>query len=262
MRGLAMRYETLSSPEIDALDRERTLMMLPLGAVEQHGRHMPVGTDSAIAHALCVAVAERGAARVVLPPPWYGLSQHHMQFPGSVTLRAETMMAMVGDVVDSLIAHGFRRILLVNGHGGNGGVLDVLSSTLGHRHYRAARIVGLTYFQLAADEIDAIRDSGPGGTGHAGEFETSVMLHLHPDQVNVDERVACYPDPGSPYLSTDLTRGARVRTYRDFRDLSEAGVLGDPALASAEKGRRFFDACADVLDAFATDFARWPVHPG
>ena len=256
-----MRYETMSSPELDSLDREGTVLMLPLGSVEQHGRHMPVGTDSAIAHALCLAVAERGGDRFVLPPPWYGLSPHHMQFPGSVTLRAETMMALVGDIVDSLVAHGFGRILLVNGHGGNAGLVDLVSSTLGHRHYGAVRVVGLTYFQLAADEIDTIRDSGPGGTGHAGEFETSVMLHLHPEQVNMDKAVACYPDPGSPYLSTDLTRGGRVRTYHDFRDLSEAGVLGDPALASAEKGRRFFEACVDALDNFATDFSRWPLSP-
>jgi creatinine amidohydrolase len=120
----------------------------------------------------------------------------------------------------------------------------------------------VTYFQLAADEIDAIRDSGPGGTGHAGEFETSVMLHLHPEQVRPEHAVTCYPDPGSRYLSTDLTRGGRVRTYLDFRDLSGSGVFGDPGLASAEKGQRFLDACTKVLDDFVTDFAQWPVAAG
>ena len=131
-----MRFEELTSPEVAALDRDETVFILPLGSVEQHGNHMPVGTDTLLAHSVSLAAAERSVGETaVLPPPWYGFSAHHMRFPGSITLKAETLMAVAEDIVGSLVAHGFRRILIVNGHGGNGGVIDLLASTLGHRHY-------------------------------------------------------------------------------------------------------------------------------
>src|SRR5215207_7379126 len=110
-----MRWEELSVPEIDALDRERTVVVLPVGSVEQHGRHMPVGTDTILAHSLSLAAAQALAGRVaVLPPPWYGFSAHHMRFAGTVTLRAETMLALVEDISASIVAHGFRRLLILN----------------------------------------------------------------------------------------------------------------------------------------------------
>jgi creatinine amidohydrolase len=254
-----MRYEDLTSPQIDALDRDSTVLLLPLGSVEQHGGHMPVGTDSIIAHALCCAVAERRKASVILPPPWYGFSAHHMRFPGSITLSAETMLAVVGDVVGSLVVHGFRRVLMVNGHGGNAGLVDVLASTLGNKHHGRARIAGVTYFHLASERIDATRTSPTGGTGHAGEFETSVMLHLAAHLAHMDKAETTYPDPGSRYLTTDLTGASAVRTYLDFADLSASGTLGDPSHANADKGRVFFEAVVEALAAFVDDFSQWSI---
>src|SRR6187402_563877 len=144
-----MRFEELTSPEVAALDRDRTVLILPLGSVEQHGRHMPLGTDTMLAHAVSLAAAGQLADVAVLPPPWYGFSAHHMRFAGTVTLRAETMHALVEDIAASVVAHGFRRLVLLNGHGGNNGIIDVLASKLGHRFHGKARIAALTYFQLA-----------------------------------------------------------------------------------------------------------------
>ena len=226
----AVLWQELTSPEIAALDRERTVIVLPVGSVEQHGNHMPLGTDTMLAVAVAEAAAGKAAAPSgVLPPPWYGFSAHHMRFPGTVTLRPETMMALVEDIVASVVAHGFGGILIVNGHGGNGGVIDVLASKLGHRFYGSARIACLTYFQLARDEIAALRESEPGGMGHACEFETSLIMHLRPDLVHQERAAVCYPDPGSAYLTTDLLGGSAVRTYHDFGDLSASGTLGDPS---------------------------------
>jgi creatinine amidohydrolase len=257
-----MRFEELSSPEVAALDRDATVLVLPLGSVEQHGRHMPLGTDTMLAHAVALAAADRMAGRIaVLPPPWYGFSAHHMRFPGSVTLRAETLIAVAGDIVDSVVAHGFRRVLMLNGHGGNGGVLDVLTATLGHRHYGRARVAGVTYFQLARDAIARLRETEIGGMGHACEFETAMLLHLRPDLVAPERAGVTYPDAGSPYLSTDLLAAPTVRTYLDFADLSPSGTLGDPTPATAEKGAAFFTACAEELARFLADFAAWSI-PG
>jgi creatinine amidohydrolase len=257
-----MRWEELSVPEIDALDRATTVLILPVGSVEQHGRHLPLGTDTILAHDLSLAAAARLPGRVVvLPPPWYGFSAHHMRFAGTVTLQAQTMLALMEDIAASVIEHGFRRLLIVNGHGGNNGLIDVAASKLGHHHYGQARIAALTYFQLARDAIAPMRESGAGGMGHACEFETAMMQHVRPELVKMGRAVTTYPDPGSSYLSTDLLGSSRARTYHDFGDLSAAGVLGDPSLASAEKGAAFHRAVVDELVRFLEDFSRWKVPP-
>jgi creatinine amidohydrolase len=254
-----MRWEEMTSPEIGALDRERTVVILPIGSVEQHGGHMPVGTDTMLAQAVSLAAAEADREIAVMPPPWYGFSAHHMRFPGSITLRAETLMALVEDIVASLVKHGFRRILIVNGHGGNGGIIDVLGSTLGHRHYGQARIAALTYFALAKDAVAKLRKSEPGGMGHACEFETSMIQHIRPELVTMDGAKTTYPDPGSRYLTTDLLGGSAIRTYHDFGDLSVTGTLGDPSLASPEAGAEFFKAVTSELGAFIADFRQWKI---
>jgi creatinine amidohydrolase len=255
-----MNWQEMTAEELGALDRDRTVVALPVGSVEQHGRHMPTGTDTYLAAAVTAAAVARASVPVViLPSPWYGLSAHHMHFPGSITLSAETMMAAVSDIVASVVAHGFRRVAIVNGHGGNTGVVDVLAATLGHRFYGRARIAGLTYFQLAAAAIGRLRESPHGGMGHACEFETSLMLATQPALVHLDRAVAHYPETGTPYLSTDLQKGSRVRSFIAFDDLSPTGTFGDPSLATGEKGERFLEACAAELAAFFEDFANWPI---
>jgi creatinine amidohydrolase len=236
-----MRWEELSVAEIETLDREATVLLLPLGSVEQHGRHLPVGTDSILAAAVSREAAKLIPRRVVvLPPPWYGLSQHHMRFAGTVTLRAETMMGLVEDIAQSVVAHGFRRLVLVNGHGGNAGLVDVVSAKLGHQYYGRARVAGLTYFQLAR--------------------ETAMMQYVRPDLVDMKRATVTYPNTGSAYVSTDLLIGSRVRTYNDFGDLSESGILGDPSLASPEAGARFHEAVVEELVRFIEEFSRWPIQ--
>ena len=221
---------------------------------------MPLGTDTILAHAVVLAAADLVARRaLVLPPPWYGLSLHHMRFAGTVTLPADAILKLVEEITASVLAHGFRRLMIVNGHGGNNGAIDVLAATLGHRYYGRARVAALTYFQLARDEIAELRESGPGGMGHACEFETAMMMHLRPDLVRSDRAVTHYPDPGSGYLSTDLLGTSKVRTYLDFKDLSPSGTLGDPSLATPEKGARFFAAVVGTLARFIEEFARWPI---
>jgi creatinine amidohydrolase len=254
-----MQLERMTSPEVGSLDRGKVACLLPLGSVEQHGPHLPLGTDSLLAHGLCLEVARRlSPAVLVLPAPWYGYSPHHMRFAGSVTLRPETFMALTGDIVDSFVQHGFTRIVLINGHGGNASLTSLLATELGHRYAARARIAGLTYFHLTAPAIDALRLSATGGTGHACEIETALMQHLHPDLVVDDRRQASIPDTGTAYLSTDLTRGSRVASYLDFAELSSTGVLGDPTLATADHGARLFAACATALADFVEDFLTWP----
>jgi creatinine amidohydrolase len=255
-----MRWEEFNSSEINALDRDRTIVILPLGSLEQHGPHMPLGTDTMLAQAVALGGAKKDGNGVVLAPPWYGFSAHHMGFAGTISLRMETLIALAEDIVGSVVAHGFRRILIVNGHGGNGGAIDVLAATLGHKHYGQARIAALTYFELAGQAIADLRRSESGGMGHAGEFETAMLEHLRPQLVHIDRAEKCYPETGSPYLNTDLLAGSAVRTYLDFKDISPTGTLGDPYLASPELGAKYFAAVVDQLVLFLADFRMWPVH--
>ena len=259
-----MHWEIQTRPDIAACDRERTVVVLPLGAVEQHGQHMPVGTDSMLAAAVAEGAASQLAETVpvlLLPPPWYGYSPHHMAFPGTVTLRSETFMAMIRDIAGSVLAHGFRRVALVNGHGGNVSVLDVVASDLGHAWHGRARIAAVTYFALVAHRGAEFRESRVGGMGHACEFETSLMLHLAEEAVRMERAETCYPETGSAFLVTDLFSHSLARTYIDFADLSSTGTFGDPGLASPEKGARIFEACVEELSRFLADFASWPIEP-
>jgi creatinine amidohydrolase len=258
-----MRFEELTSPEVDRLDRENTVLLLPIGSVEQHGVHMPLGTDTMLANRVCEAAARQLAPNaMVLPPLWYGFSPHHMRFAGSITLGAETLTRLISEIVASLVRHGFCRLVLVNGHGGNADLLGAAVAALGHEHHGRARIAGLTYFRLAAPEIAALRKSRKGGMGHAGEFETAMMMHLQPSLVHNEAAEATYPETGTPYLSTDLLEGSKVSAYLDFADLSPSGTLGDPTLASPEAGEQFLDACVQALATFLRDFARWPIEAG
>jgi creatinine amidohydrolase len=169
------------------------------------------------------------------------------------------MISLVEDTAASVIQHGFRRVILLNGHGGNNGIIDVLASKLGQRHYGRARIASITYFNIARDEIAELRESRPGGMGHACEFETAMMQHIRPDLVDMASAQVTYPDTGSRYLTTDLLGASAVRTYHDFGDLSPSGTLGDPSLATPEKGARFFEAVVGALVRFIEDFAKWTI---
>jgi creatinine amidohydrolase len=260
---LRLRWSENTAPALDAAIARDPVVVLPVGSVEQHGHHIPVGCDADLAEAVALRAAAGlagGAAPVlVLPTLWYGYSPHHMGFRGTVTLKSETFLQVVQDIAESVLAHGVRRVAIVNGHGGNMSSLDVVASRLGHAWHGRARIAVVTYFQLAGPRMAEFRESAPGGMGHACEFETSLQLALHPDLVRMEAAVRCYPTPPSPRQSTDLFGASLVRSYHDFKDLSPSGTLGDPGLASAAKGETILRICVEELQAFLAEFAGWPM---
>ena len=263
MSQLRLRWEENTSPTLAAAVARDPVVVLPVGSIEQHGNHIPVGCDanSAEAVALRAAAGLEASERpvLVLPTLWYGYSPHHMAFAGTVTLRSETFLSVVQDVVDSVLAQGVRRAVILNGHGGNVSSLDVVASRLGHAWHGKARIVAVTYFHLAAARQDEFRESEMGGMGHACEFETSLQLAIHPELVDMKAAATCYPRPPSERQSTDLFGTSSVRSYHDFKDLSPTGTLGDPALASPEKGATILRICVEELRAFLSEFTAWPM---
>jgi creatinine amidohydrolase len=257
-----MVYETIGSQPTawagktcsevrDIATQDGSVLVIPVGSIEQHGYHMPVGTDTILVD----AVARLGSERVmddvpllVTPPVWSGYSPHHMPFGGTITLDHDDMMDMIEQLADAALDNGFDSLLLLNGHGGNDSLVSSATSTIGTDHPEA-EVLGLTYFQLATSFIDSIRDSELGGMGHAGEFETSLMLHLRPELVKEDQMEGTEMDEPYPQGIDDLVAGGPLSVYRDFDEYSESGAIGDPTVASAEKGEKILEMlCDEVAD--------------
>lgn len=255
-----MLLEHLTSPAVRNLDLTSRVVVVPLGSLEQHGNHLPLITDSAIVGALARAVdAELMENVITLPTLWLGHSTHHLAFPGTVSAYQEHYVAMIVDVCRSLVGAGARRIFLLNGHGGNDiPVRYALREVKSHFGDRPdLHIVFASYWHLAADTLKAIRESGPGGVGHACEMETSVMLHLHPELVDTSAVRRDGPEQVPPYRTTDMLINSPVYEVYEFNEVSETGTIGHPDLASAEKGARFFQGIVRDLVAFVQDFRTW-----
>ncbi|GAA0238179.1 creatininase family protein [Haladaptatus pallidirubidus] len=243
---------TRTAPEIrDTADRPGSILVLPIGSVEQHGDHLPVVTDSALATAVAAAGATRLASDdpiLIAPPIWSGYSPHHLPFGGTITAEFDTLLALLEQVADSALENGFDAILLLNGHGGNKSLVSSAVSTIGTDH-PDCEVLGLTYFDLAESFIDDIRESETGGMAHGGEFETSLMLHLHPGLVREDRMEATHWDEHYDLGGQDLLDGGALSVYRSFDEYSNTGAIGAPELASAEKGERILERLADELAA-------------
>lgn len=247
----------LTHPDVDALNRDRTVAVVPVGAIEQHGPHLPFDTDAF----LVTAVAQEAASRVsddgpvlVTPTLPVGSSEHHMAFPGTLTLASDTFLRMVTEVCLSLHRHGFRRQVVINGHGGNTALLAEAVRQLAFE--ATAFIVAASYWDLARSPIEALRQGPHGGMGHACEFETSLMLHLRPDAVRQDSLGRWIPEPRLGGESFDLLDRGSVATPWRTDELSPSGVLGAPELASAEKGAQLFEGCVQGLMRLIRDLRR------
>jgi creatinine amidohydrolase len=233
------------------------VVVVPTAAIEQHGPHLPLDTDTF----LCTSVVHAGAARagysIVTPTLCFGSSEHHMAFAGTVTLTQETFRDTVLDVCRSLARHGFRRLLVVNGHGGNTALLGAAVQQLGFE--LPVHVVALDYWTLARPILDEVRESPTGGMGHACEFETSLMLYLRPDSVRRELIVREIVEPRYPAERFDMFERSSVSAHWKTHELSRSGVMGAPDLATEEKGRRLFDACVDGLAALIDELRARPL---
>ena len=242
-----MRWETLTTNEVAALDRDIPIV-LNVAAIEQHGPHLPLETDAVIGdHFLQALEAKLGDKVLILPQVKVCCSEHHMDFAGTLSVRHETFLAYVGDILESVVRHGFRNIVLFNSHGGNQAIGQVLLETFGTKH-RDCRVAFLTWWRLAAKELGAIRESSFAGINHACEFETSLMLLGAPKSV----RTALVS--GMSYVGThdwanaDMILPARGALFRSMHEMSGGtGVVGDPSLATREKGEQITAAVVEQL---------------
>jgi creatinine amidohydrolase len=245
--GTDMRWEDLTWMEIDRLDRS-TPAVLNLASIEQHGPHLPVSTDATIGRILLDELDRRLGPRVlVLPQIKVCCSEHHMHFPGSLTVRHETLLAYACDVLESVAAHGFRNLVISNSHGGNQAIGQVMVEKFGYRHPEC-RVAFLTWWRLAAPELTEVRESDLGGVNHACEFETAIMQHGAPAAVRTELIGARAYVPSYDWANGDMLTGSRATLYRSMKDISGgSGMIGEPRLASAAKGAEIVRLVADRM---------------
>lgn len=239
-------------------DRDGSVVVLPVASVEQHGDHLPVGTDSLLVEAVVNGAIERlddAIPLLVTPPIWSGYSPHHLAFGGTLTVEFEALLDLIGDIGGSALENGFDALVLVNGHGGNAAHVTAATSIIGRDHPEA-EVLGLTYFSLAESFVDDVRESEPGGMAHGGEFETSLMLHFHPDLVRTDRIAGDLLDEPYDHALADMFVPGPVSVYRPFDDYSASGAIGAPELASAEKGRELAEGLVAELAALLGDVHR------
>ena len=238
------------------------VVVLPLGAMEQHGPHLAVSTDTDLVTQIAFEADRRLKDDIVLCPTLpFGSSHHHLSFGGTVSISVTTYVNLVMDLVESLLQNGFRRIVLLNGHGGNIIPEKQALAILSNKYDATLRpnIVLVTYWELAGKIFSGIAPMESPALSHACEYETSLMLYLFPDKVFPDQiKRAKRPDSNGfiPWEEDEPYRGVTMIKQTEF--ISSNGSSGEPQLASSEKGKHLFEHAVESMVRFLNSFKTWP----
>lgn len=251
--GMLATGMDLSSATWTDVDGAATdLALVPVGSTEQHGPHAPLGTDTITAETVAVAGADAYTDEVVVTPPIpVGIAREHRQFPGTLWVSPDTLRSYVRDVVESLAYHGFDRVVLVNGHGGNAAALQEVAGEI--TRDEDAYVVSFTWFDII-DEPQM---------GHGGPVETAVVRYIDPDLVREDRTDAAAESGSAGWGEWTQT----VNLAHDSAEFTDSGVVGDPGETDAEIGERLLGdaaaALADLLETVAVrDVSRPADKPG
>lgn len=250
-------YSKLTWPEINEAVKKEKVVLIPFGMIEDHGYHLPVDTDILISTAICENTAELSPEEIVVMPPLsYGYSPHHMDFPGPISITWDTLIKYLLDICKSLIYHGFKKILIVNGHGSNGPIGDLAARLAVIESPQNIHCAFISWWELTGvkNVFNQIRESKI--SAHAGELETSLYLAIEPENVNMEKAEADMSYQMSPHFWSDLTGKKPEEDFKNPLHLTEYwstvtqnGVKGDPTKASREKGLRVFEtACKELLE--------------
>ncbi len=249
-----MYWDQLSSPQIAQLEKSIPVI-LPVSATEQHGPHLPLSTDRLIGEYFLDQLNNQMSDLIlILPSIPVGCSEHHLDFPGSMSVRHKTLLRTLIDQANSVVHHGFINLVLFNSHGGNQAVGQTFVETFGYRNPQC-KVVMLTWWRIANEALRKISDTGPGGTGHAGEFETSLMMVIAPHLVNTEVIPAKQNRPNLTWANGDLLSGPSASFYRSMKQLTPSGAFGEPRKASAEKGKRISEAVVSAVKEVILDIS-------
>ena len=240
-----MKFHEMTFPELRQIPRAGALVLAPIAAVEQHSRHLAVFTDTVLVTGVAEGVEKRLPESVVLLPTlWFGASHHHLRFGATLSASVDVHIDMLCDLLTPLLDDGWKRVLILNGHGGN---IDTMQTALRRLQprYRDRLLSAASYWDLAAAELAALAEGPRKTMGHACEFETSMMLALRPDLVRRDQI------KDDPPRDDAALRGLYLA--EDMKQRTDHGAVGYPERATAEKGRAFLAAAvnrtAEVVQA-------------
>lgn len=240
-----LAWNRLSAETLRSLAARDAIVVLPVASTEQHGPHLATGVDDFLCSEICKRVAAELAPDlpvVVAPTVWFGLAEHHVPFGGTFTISLATYYAVLRDLCRSILGAGFRRIVIVNGHGGNMQALAAFTGELTRE--LQAPIACTTYFMEAQTEQARILEDQQ-GVMHACEAETSMMMAIHPELVDEARLV----DAHGPNFDLVASLVPSLKTFRSFAELTTSGVAGDARKASASKGRALLTVCSAALAA-------------
>lgn len=255
-------WENMISREIGAVDKAHAAVLLPVSAVEQHGPHLPVGTDAIILRALLKNFSKvtghfQEDEVIIAPQITVGKSNEHMDFPGTMTLTAKTMYDVIDEYTAAIAKWGFRKLILTNSHGGNTDLLNLLSRDLRIKYGMEIYVFDWWFTDFWKEILQKVQESkSPYGVFHACELETSLMLHIAPQMVDMEQAKDETPDrqfEGDRFISLygPVTMGWKTR------DVSHSGVIGDPEEASAEKGQVLMDFAVQKLTAIIEEILQF-----
>lgn len=246
-----MIFHDMTYQQIRAIDFARTLIVIPVGATEQHGPHLPTNTDTLIVSRLAERLENSFADCLLLTPTmWLGHSPHHLSYGGTLSAYHPVYIQMLESICRSCIGMGARKLWILNGHGGNGAPNQIVLQQL-KNEFPDIIAVATDYWSLARDAISGIRESDIGGLGHACELETSLYLYLDETKVH---RALIRDDgiqPAGGIWELDMLQGNAAARIFGFDELTTSGVFGKPTLATKDKGRRLFEAISERLEQFA-----------
>jgi len=251
-------YQDYTWPELEEIATHDPVVVLPIGSVEDHGRHLPLDTDNFLIWSISEAAAKKLDGKMLLLPLLpYGFEGHHMDFPGTIDIEMEHLLHFVSDVTKSVARHGFSRILIADGHGSNMPILDLVArKTVLESNALCATFI---WPSLIGKVVESIRESEvPGGMAHACELETSLYLHLAADRVQMEKAVDEIGLPPSRYIWLDLVKGPPVLMMDHWSRFSSSGTLGRPKLATREKGKLIFEAVVDAFVELVEEFRQRP----
>ncbi|MCF6242812.1 MAG: creatininase family protein [Bacteroidales bacterium] len=241
-----MIWDQLTSPEINALDRDIPVIF-PVSATEQHGPHLPLATDRLIGEHFCNDINNEILDKVlILPIMSIACSEHHMDFAGTLSIRHQTFLLQAEDILSSVVRHGFNNIIIFNSHGGNLAIGQLLLEKFGAKNPQI-QVVFATWWKLVNSELFKLTETGPGGVGHAGEFETSLMLYINPTLVKLDKIEGVKNIKNYDWAEGDMIRGVKASIYRSMKAMTGNGVYGDPNKSSAEKGNQITKLVTNAL---------------
>ena len=250
-------YQHYTWPEMVEVVNRQPVVILPIGSVEDHGPHLPIDVDNFLIWSICEEAARRANGEMLLLPliP-FGFETHHMDFPGTIDIDVEHLLHFVLDVTKSVARHGFKRILIADGHGSNMPILELVArKTILETDAMCATFI---WPSLAAGKIREIRESPRGGISHAGELETSLYLHLERERVQMDKAVKEMGLPESDFIWLDLVDRSPIHMMEYWSTFSKTGVSGDPTVATAEKGKLVFEAVIEGFLRLVEEFKNRP----